>query len=72
MIIRPIDTALLKMVVMITCSHCGHEYQSKVLQTPDEETLISEPRESIMENCPNAIKFQVIMEQTFIGLIHGN
>jgi hypothetical protein len=37
---------------MITCSHCGHEYQSKVLQTPDEETLISEPRESIMENCP--------------------
>ena len=40
------------MVVMVTCSHCGYEYQSKVLQTPDEETLVSEPREGIMENCP--------------------
>ena len=33
------------------CKKCGYEYQSKVLQTPDEETLVSEPREDIMENC---------------------
>ncbi len=36
------------MVVMVTCKNCGHEYQSKVLQTPDEETLRSETH----ENCP--------------------
>ena len=40
------------MVVMVTRSNCGHEYQSKVLQTLDEETLRSEPHEAIMENCP--------------------
>jgi RNase P subunit RPR2 len=40
------------MVVMVTCKNCGHEYKSEVLQTPDEETLRSEPREDIMENCP--------------------
>jgi hypothetical protein len=39
------------MVVMVTCNKCGYEYESKVLQTPDEETLRSEPRENIMENC---------------------
>ena len=44
------------MVVMVTCSHCGYEYQSEVLQTPDEETLVSEPRDSIMENCPKCNK----------------
>jgi len=27
-----------------------------VLQTPDEETLVSEPREGIMENCPKCNK----------------
>ena len=32
------------MVVMVTCNNCGYEYKSKVLQTPDEETLRSEPR----------------------------
>jgi hypothetical protein len=37
---------------MVTCAHCGYEYQSKLLQTPDEETPIAEPREGIMENCP--------------------
>lgn len=41
-----------KMVVMVTCKHCGFEYQSKVLQTPDEDSLIYEPREGVMENCP--------------------
>lgn len=40
------------MVVMVTCKICGHEYKSEVLQTPDEDTLRSEPREDIMENCP--------------------
>jgi predicted Zn-ribbon and HTH transcriptional regulator len=40
------------MVVMVTCKNCGHEYQSNVLQTPDKETLRSEPHEDIMENCP--------------------
>jgi hypothetical protein len=40
------------MVVMVTCKNCGHEYQSNVLQTLDEETLRSEPHEDIMENCP--------------------
>lgn len=40
------------MVVMVTCKNCGHEYKSEVLQTPDEETLRSEPREDVMENCP--------------------
>ena len=44
------------MVVMVTCAHCGHEYQSKVLQTPDEESLISESREGMMENCPKCNK----------------
>jgi hypothetical protein len=29
-----------------------HEYKSEVLQTPDEETLTSEPHEDIRENCP--------------------
>ena len=46
------QTKFTTMVVMVTCSNCGYEYQSKVLQTPDEETLRSEPREDIMENCP--------------------
>ena len=40
------------MVVMVTCKNCGHKYQSKVLQTPDEETLRSELHEDIMVNCP--------------------
>jgi hypothetical protein len=31
------------MVVMVTCKNGGHKYKSKVLQTPDEETLRSEP-----------------------------
>jgi predicted nucleic-acid-binding Zn-ribbon protein len=44
------------MVVMVTCSHCGYEYESKMLQTPDEETLRSESREEIMENCPKCNK----------------
>jgi hypothetical protein len=26
------------MVVMVTCNSCGYEYESKVFQTPDEET----------------------------------
>lgn len=39
------------MVVMVTCKNCGH-VKSEVLQTPDEETLRSEPRGDIMENCP--------------------
>jgi endogenous inhibitor of DNA gyrase (YacG/DUF329 family) len=47
---------MLKMVVMVTCPHCGYEYQSNVLQTPDEETLVSEPHEDIMENCPKCNK----------------
>jgi predicted nucleic-acid-binding Zn-ribbon protein len=40
------------MVVMVTCKNCGYEYKSEVVQTPDEDTLRSEPREDIMENCP--------------------
>ena len=40
------------MVVMVTCKNCGHEYKSEVLQTPDEGTLRSEPREDVMENYP--------------------
>jgi hypothetical protein len=40
------------MVVMVTCKNCGHEFQSNVLQTPDEETLRSEPRDDIIENYP--------------------
>jgi RNase P subunit RPR2 len=40
------------MVVMVTCKNCGHEYQSKVLQTPDEETLRSNTYEKVIENCP--------------------
>ena len=38
---------------MVTRKNCGHEYESTVLQTPDEETLVSEPHEKIMENCPS-------------------
>ncbi|HZA70747.1 MAG TPA: hypothetical protein VE548_13715 [Nitrososphaeraceae archaeon] len=38
--------------MMVTCFHCGFEHQSKVLQTPDEETLRAEPHEDIVENCP--------------------
>jgi hypothetical protein len=55
------------MVVMVTCKNSGHEYQSKVLQTPDEETLTSETHENVIENCPKCNRFQVIMDQTFIG-----
>ena len=40
------------MVVTVTCKHCGFEYQSKVLRTPDGDSLIYEPREGVMENCP--------------------
>jgi RNase P subunit RPR2 len=40
------------MVVMVTCKNCGHEYKSEMLQTPNEETLRSEPHEDKMENCP--------------------
>jgi RNase P subunit RPR2 len=42
----------LAMVVMVTCKNCGHEYQSKLLQTPDEETLRSNTYEKVIENCP--------------------
>jgi hypothetical protein len=35
---------------MVTCNNCGYEYQSKVLQAPDEETLRSD--KDIMENYP--------------------
>lgn len=47
---------MLKMVVTVTCANCGFEYQSQDLQTPDEETLVSESREDIMENCPKCNK----------------
>jgi hypothetical protein len=60
------------MVVIVTCKNCGHEYQSKVLQTPDEETLRSQPHKDMMENCPNAIRFQVMMDQIFIGSNSSN
>jgi RNase P subunit RPR2 len=40
------------MVVMVTCKNCGHEYQTRVLQTPDEETLRSEVHENVIETCP--------------------
>jgi hypothetical protein len=53
------------MVVMVACKNCGHEYKSEMLQTPDEETLRSEPHEDIMENCP--VRFQAIVDQIFIG-----
>jgi hypothetical protein len=36
------------MVVMVTCKNCGHEYKTRVLQTPDEETLRSETRENVI------------------------
>ena len=44
------------MVVMVMCNSYGYEYESKVLQTPDEETLVSEPHKDIMEICPSAIR----------------
>jgi hypothetical protein len=44
------------MVVMVTCNNCGYEYESKVVQAPDEETLRSEPPEEIVENCPKCNK----------------
>jgi hypothetical protein len=44
------------MVVMVTCNSCGLEYESKALQTLDEETLRSESHDDIMENCPNCNK----------------
>lgn len=47
-----ITAKYIAMVVMVTCKYCGHEYKSEVLQTPDEETLRSEPQKDIMENCP--------------------
>ena len=37
------------MVVMITCKYWGLEYQSMVLQTPDEDSLIYGPYEGVME-----------------------
>jgi hypothetical protein len=40
------------MVVMVTCKNCGHEYQTRVLQTPDEETLRSNTYENVIETCP--------------------
>jgi transcription elongation factor Elf1 len=43
---------LIAMIVMVTCKNCGHKYKSEVLQTPDEDTLRSEPHEDIIENCP--------------------
>ena len=54
------------MVVMVTCKNCGHGYKSEMLQTPDEETLRSEPHEDIMENCPKC-RFQAIVDPIFIG-----
>jgi RNase P subunit RPR2 len=44
------------MAVMVTCNNCGYEYESKVVQTPDEETLRSEPQDEIVENCPKCNK----------------
>ena len=52
---------------MVMCNSYGYEYESKVLQTPDEETLVSEPHKDIMEICPSAIRSQVIVDQTIIG-----
>jgi RNase P subunit RPR2 len=40
------------MVVMVTCKNCGHEYQTRVVQTPDEETLRSSTYENVIETCP--------------------
>ena len=45
-------TPRIAMVVMVTCKNCEHEYKSEMLQTPDEETLRSEPHEDKMENYP--------------------
>jgi predicted nucleic-acid-binding Zn-ribbon protein len=47
-----IEARHIAIVVMVTCKNCGHEYKSEVLQTPDQETLRSEPHEDLMENCP--------------------
>jgi predicted Zn-ribbon and HTH transcriptional regulator len=55
------------MVIMIKCKNCGHEYQSKVLQIPDEDALRSGPHEDIVENCPKCNQISIIMDQTFIG-----
>ena len=52
---------------MVTCKNCGHEYQSKVLQTPQIKTLRSELVKISWRTVHNAIRFQVMMDQTFIG-----
>ena len=44
------------MVVMVTCKNCGHKYQSNVLQTPDEETLRSEPRQGELSKMQSDFK----------------
>jgi hypothetical protein len=49
-------TKVSDMAVMVTCNNCGYEYESKVVQTPDEETLRSEPHKEIVENCPKCNK----------------
>jgi hypothetical protein len=52
------------MVVIVTCKNCGHEYNSEVLQTPDEEILRSESHEDIMENCPKRNQVSVSIRIT--------
>ena len=52
LMIISIGQKLIAMVVMMTCKNCGYEYESKVLQTPDEEFLIFKSHENILENCP--------------------
>gem|GEM_PF-2163056 len=50
---KPYGIGIINVLALNTfqCKKCGYEYQSKVLQTPDEETLVSEPHEDIVENC---------------------
>ena len=63
---------------MVTCNSCGYEYESKVLQTPDEETLVSEPHKDIMEMCPKCNQISsysgpdYYWEQTQLWLLDTN
>lgn len=43
---------------------------SGLLQTPDEETLRSEPHKDIVENCPRCIQIKLQWTRLLFGLIY--
>jgi hypothetical protein len=58
------------MVVMVIHKNCGYEYRSKLLQTPDEDTLRSGPHEDVMENWSKCNQISSYKGPLLLGVIY--